>query len=135
MRNFQYATSTDVRHAIARVAADPDAHYVGGGTTLVDLMKLEVETPSQLVDINRLPLGEIDTGLSWARVRLATEGAAAAPVIEACLAEVTALVNRTEARVREPFIHVERESRSGKLDVTDLVTGQRTQSGGTSSGY
>jgi class 3 adenylate cyclase len=56
----------------------------------------------------RLPLAEIVARLSWARVRLATEGAAAAPVIEACLADAAALVNLTEARVHEPFIHVER---------------------------
>jgi hypothetical protein len=56
----------------------------------------------------RLPLAEILARLAWARVRLATAGAAAAPAVEACLADAAALVNRTEARVHEPFIHVER---------------------------
>src|SRR6185503_18207919 len=55
----RYANSTVAEDAIAAVAADPGARFVAGGTTLVDLMKLEVETPSQLVDINRLPLAAI----------------------------------------------------------------------------
>src|SRR6266496_5337283 len=59
MQNFQYASSTILEDAIAAVAANPDARFVAGGTTLIDLMKLNVETPSQLVDINRLPLDGI----------------------------------------------------------------------------
>src|SRR5437762_430491 len=39
--------------------ANHDARAISCGTTRVDLMKLDVETPNQLVDINRLPLGEI----------------------------------------------------------------------------
>src|ERR671924_695963 len=39
---------------------DPNAVFVAGGTTLIDLMKLEVMTPASLVDINRLPLGDIE---------------------------------------------------------------------------
>ena len=38
----------------------PNARFIAGGTTLVDLMKLEVETPSRLLDINRLPLDKIE---------------------------------------------------------------------------
>ncbi len=34
--------------------------YIAGGTTLIDLMKLNVETPPVLVDINRLPLSQIE---------------------------------------------------------------------------
>src|SRR5262245_46651975 len=37
-----------------------DVRFVAGGTTLLDLMKLEVETPARLVDINRLPFDEIE---------------------------------------------------------------------------
>jgi hypothetical protein len=55
-----------------------------------------------------LPLGEIHARLSWARVHLAAEGAAAAPTIEACLAAAAVLIDQTEARVHEPFIRVER---------------------------
>ena len=38
------------------MAADPQAKFLGGGTNLIDLMKMGVETPDRLVDINRLPL-------------------------------------------------------------------------------
>ena len=44
--------------AINRVAANPQGKFLGGGTNLVDLMKMGVETPEQLVDINRLPLAQ-----------------------------------------------------------------------------
>src|SRR6202041_176494 len=37
-----------------------DVRFVAGGTTLLDLMKLNVETPSRLIDINRLPLDKIE---------------------------------------------------------------------------
>jgi xanthine dehydrogenase YagS FAD-binding subunit len=59
MHNFQYASSTGVHDAIGALASNPEARLVAGGTTLVDLMKLDVETPNQLIDINRLPLGDI----------------------------------------------------------------------------
>src|SRR5215470_7772394 len=37
-----------------------DKRFLAGGTTLLDLMKLNVETPAQLLDINRLPLDKIE---------------------------------------------------------------------------
>ena len=55
---FQRAASED--EAIAALAARPDAVFVAGGTTLLDLMKLNVATPGALVDINALPLTGID---------------------------------------------------------------------------
>jgi xanthine dehydrogenase YagS FAD-binding subunit len=55
--SFQRAASED--DAIA-LAARPDAVFVAGGTTLIDLMKLNVATPAALVDINGLPLTGID---------------------------------------------------------------------------
>jgi xanthine dehydrogenase YagS FAD-binding subunit len=54
---FQRAASED--DAIA-LAARPDAVFVAGGTTLIDLMKLNVATPGALVDINTLPLTGIE---------------------------------------------------------------------------
>ena len=54
MRPFEYVPAEDVASATRAVAADPATRFVAGGTTLVDLMKLEVEQPSRLVDINRL---------------------------------------------------------------------------------
>ena len=49
-----------MREAIAAVSASPGARFIAGGTNLLDLMKLEIETPSQLVDISRLPLTQIE---------------------------------------------------------------------------
>lgn len=54
---FEYVRATTSDDARARLASG--GKYLAGGTTLVDLMKLEVETPSLLVDVNALPLGEI----------------------------------------------------------------------------
>ena len=56
MQTFTYLAVPNVRDAIQRVAADTRARYLAGGTTLVDLMKLEVEQPTQLIDITALPL-------------------------------------------------------------------------------
>ena len=69
MRNFQYASSTGVQDAIAALAVNRGARVVAGGTTLIDLMKLDVETPSEIIDINRLPLSDIsETAAGGARI-------------------------------------------------------------------
>jgi xanthine dehydrogenase YagS FAD-binding subunit len=56
MRAFLYDRPADVAQAVAAVAADPQAAYLAGGTTQLDLMKDGVWTPDRLVDITRLPL-------------------------------------------------------------------------------
>ncbi|MCQ4080081.1 xanthine dehydrogenase family protein subunit M [Streptomyces sp. RB6PN25] len=60
MKTFRYERPTDPAAAIALVAGDSGARYLGGGTNLVDLMKLGVETPELLVDVSRLPFGEVE---------------------------------------------------------------------------
>lgn len=60
MINFQYARANDVADAVRLIAADPAAKFIAGGTNLVDLMKEEVERPTRLIDITRLPLGKIE---------------------------------------------------------------------------
>ncbi|MBA2699933.1 MAG: xanthine dehydrogenase family protein subunit M [Nocardioidaceae bacterium] len=60
MREFGYARPTDIAEAVALTYADAHARYLGGGTNLVDLMKLGVETPSLLVDVTGLPLGQVE---------------------------------------------------------------------------
>lgn len=60
MKTFTYDKATDVDDAVARLAADPDSALLGGGTNLVDLMKLGAAQPSSLIDVTRLPLGDID---------------------------------------------------------------------------
>ncbi|MEH0197663.1 xanthine dehydrogenase family protein subunit M [Caulobacter sp. CCNWLY153] len=59
MRAFTYERAKSPREAAAAVAADPTARFIAGGTNLLDLMKLEIETPARLVDINGLKLDEI----------------------------------------------------------------------------
>jgi xanthine dehydrogenase YagS FAD-binding subunit len=59
MKAFNYQRADSATHAAA-AAAKPGAKFIAGGTNLLDLMKLEVETPSQLIDINRLPLDRIE---------------------------------------------------------------------------
>ncbi|MEO6528198.1 MAG: xanthine dehydrogenase family protein subunit M [Gemmatimonadaceae bacterium] len=58
MRSFELTVATSVADATHAVAADPQSRFIAGGTTLVDLMKLNVETPHRLVDINRLANAE-----------------------------------------------------------------------------
>src|SRR3954453_23636646 len=60
MINFQYARATDVADAVRRIAADPAAKFIAGGTNLIDLMKDDVERPSRLIDITRLPLKTVE---------------------------------------------------------------------------
>ncbi len=57
MKPFDYARAASVEEALAAGAAG--GRYIAGGTNLIDLMKLQVETPDRLVDIGRLPLGEV----------------------------------------------------------------------------
>ena len=59
MQPFTYTTVADANAATRLAVADPRARYLAGGTTLVDLMKLDVEQPTQLIDITGLPLDEI----------------------------------------------------------------------------
>jgi len=66
MRAFEFKRPQDATAAVTAAAQaktaqqGADIKFLAGGTTLIDLMKLEVETPSQLVDINRLPFDKIE---------------------------------------------------------------------------
>jgi xanthine dehydrogenase YagS FAD-binding subunit len=59
MDTFTYTKATGVQQAI-QAAGQSQTRFIAGGTTLLDLMKLNVERPSQLVDINRLPLDQVE---------------------------------------------------------------------------
>jgi xanthine dehydrogenase YagS FAD-binding subunit len=56
---FSYTRAVDVATAVREIAADEAAKFIAGGTNLIDLMKENVERPSHLIDITRLPLTEI----------------------------------------------------------------------------
>jgi xanthine dehydrogenase YagS FAD-binding subunit len=60
MNNFGYARASDVADAMRRIAADPAAKFIAGGTNLIDLMKENVARPSQLIDITHLPLKKVE---------------------------------------------------------------------------
>src|SRR5438445_706436 len=62
MREFGYERPTRPTDALAVLAGTPGARYLGGGTNLVDLMKLGVETPGVLVDVTALPYDVIEDG-------------------------------------------------------------------------
>jgi len=74
MHTFEFIRATDAEAAIAIAAQAKTAQqgaevrFIAGGTTLLDLMKLDVETPAHVIDINRLPFDKIeatsDGGLS-----------------------------------------------------------------------
>ena len=59
MKPFTYERPSDPQSAAA-AAANPGAKFIAGGTNLLDLMKLEVETPVHLIDVSRLPLSTIE---------------------------------------------------------------------------
>jgi len=60
MINFQYSRANDVSDAVRQIAADPTAKFIAGGTNLIDLMKEDVERPTRLIDISRLPLTTVE---------------------------------------------------------------------------
>src|SRR3954468_22155628 len=60
MINFQYQRASDVAEAVRQISADPAAKIIAGGTNLIDLMKMDVERPSRLIDISRLPLKTVE---------------------------------------------------------------------------
>jgi len=63
MKPFSYERAEDVSAALRAVAARPGAKFIAGGTNLIDLMKVRVETPAHLVDVNHLPLAQIEETL------------------------------------------------------------------------
>lgn len=57
---FEYHRASSARDAVATVAERPDAVFLGGGTNLVDHMKLGIATPHLLVDVSGLPFADIE---------------------------------------------------------------------------
>ena len=60
MSPFTYERARTPAEAAAAVAANPTARFIAGGTNLLDLMKLQIETPTHLVDVNGLALDRIE---------------------------------------------------------------------------
>ncbi len=60
MRAFSYEKATSPAEAATAAARNPDARFIAGGTNLLDLMKLQIETPAHLIDVNGLGLDTIE---------------------------------------------------------------------------
>lgn len=60
MKAFSYARATSPAQAAAAAARTPGAKFIAGGTNLLDLMKLQIETPAHLIDVNALKLDTIE---------------------------------------------------------------------------
>ncbi|MDM0066114.1 xanthine dehydrogenase family protein subunit M [Variovorax sp. J31P207] len=88
MKSFSYERATSPAQAVAAAARTPGARFIAGGTNLLDLMKLEIETPAHLIDVN---------GLGFDRIEATQEGGL----------RIGALVRNTDlaadARVRRDY--------------------------------
>lgn len=62
MRAFRFESASDLDGALAVLSSGPDAKFLGGGTNLVDLMRLGVETPDVLVDVTRVLPARVEPG-------------------------------------------------------------------------
>ncbi len=60
MRAFTYQRAQSPAEAAAAAARTPNAKFIAGGTNLLDLMKLEIETPAHLIDVNGVGLDKIE---------------------------------------------------------------------------
>ena len=60
MRSFTYERAQSPAAAAAAAERNPDAKFIAGGTNLLDLMKLEIETPAHLIDVNGLALDTVE---------------------------------------------------------------------------
>jgi len=103
MRSFDYSRAETPEAAIAAAGA-PGAKFIAGGTNLLDLMKLEVETPNALVDISRLDLHDIaetpDGGLSIGALALNSDLAVSSLVRSAYPVLSRALLAGASAQLR-----------------------------------
>lgn len=74
MRSFQYSRPSSVVEAVA----ETNAKFLGGGTNLLDLMKMGVEQPAKLIDITRLPMASIEEHAGGIRIGAAARNSAVA---------------------------------------------------------
>ncbi|MFF4778052.1 FAD binding domain-containing protein [Microtetraspora fusca] len=83
MTPFEYLRAEDPAEAVAAVAGRPGAAFLGGGTNLVDHMKLGVAGPDLLVDVSRLPLDRVEETADGLRIGAAVRNSdlAAHPLV------------------------------------------------------
>jgi xanthine dehydrogenase YagS FAD-binding subunit len=104
VRPVSYARATEAADAIAAVSADPQSAFLAGGTTEVDLLRLNVVRPSRLVDINALPLAQVedlpDGGLRIGALARMSDVAEAPGVVQRFPVIAQALVLGASAQLR-----------------------------------
>ncbi len=61
MKSFTYERAQSTTQAVASAAKTPGAKFVAGGTNLLDLMKLQIEAPQHLIDVNHLGLDAVES--------------------------------------------------------------------------
>jgi len=61
MKSFTYERVSSTTEAVMKAARVPGARFIAGGTNLLDLMKLEIETPAHLIDVNGLGFDKIES--------------------------------------------------------------------------
>jgi xanthine dehydrogenase YagS FAD-binding subunit len=102
MRAFSYERPADMAAALVAIGK-PGAKFLAGGTNLLDLMKVEAETPQHLVDVSRLPLTDIaeaDGGLRIGAMVTNTDLAADARVRERYPVLSRAVLNGASGQLR-----------------------------------
>ncbi|MEV0972242.1 FAD binding domain-containing protein [Microtetraspora glauca] len=100
---FEYLRAGDPAEAVAAVAERPGAVFLGGGTNLVDHMKLGVAEPDMLVDVSRLPLDRVEETATGLRVGAAVRNSdlAAHPLVrERCPMLARALLSGASGQLR-----------------------------------
>ena len=91
MTPFRYSVPRTVEDAVREISRGAGAaKFIGGGTNLIDLMKMGVENPTQLININRLPLSAIEEHAGGVRI--------------GALASNTAVANHALIRTRYPVL-------------------------------
>lgn len=68
MINFEYTRVSSVKAAVDALAKNPTGGFIAGGTNLVDLMKKGVTAPTRLIDINNLPLKQIEESTAGLKI-------------------------------------------------------------------
>jgi xanthine dehydrogenase YagS FAD-binding subunit len=104
---FAYAKASSTADALSEANAVPAARYLAGGTTILDLMKIGVETPPLLIDINALPLRAIEV-----RDDAICAGA---------LARLTDVASNAEVRARLPLVAIALEQ-SASPQLRNMAT-------------
>jgi xanthine dehydrogenase YagS FAD-binding subunit len=104
VRPFRYARAVDAGGAVALLAGSPRARFLGGGTNLVDLMRLGVEEPDLLVDVTGLPHDRVEeTAGGGLRIGAAVRNSdlAADPLVrERCPVLAQALLDGASGQLR-----------------------------------